>query len=305
MNLDKLGLHSHVLPALNRLADDEYGTRNPSDVIYNALSATVFDCRNIDIQFMRDTGQAAMEEMEALKQKVRLPFPVCWFEFGGETAVLASETHIYIPNDLQADLDEHPAGDPDVIVVEILEFSGWSQPSDYLGDWDSDGPVGDFSNGFDMTYDPSGEREDGPPFFEVINGDSDDLPLEMGAEHIIGALTLLNEKLVSAIIVPDPAVQLSRARARRGRLPVSSERRILQINAPAILRAVNRTGGSHASPRLHWRRGHWRTYGRGRDAERQTWINRCLAGNPDIGMISKDYRLIWQLPMLDQAAQDK
>lgn len=44
--------------------------------------------------------------------------------------------------------------------------------------------------------------------------------------------------------------------------------------------------GTHRSPRLHFRRGHWRHY----DTHR-TWIRWMLVGNPELGFIDKSYRL--------------
>jgi hypothetical protein len=40
------------------------------------------------------------------------------------------------------------------------------------------------------------------------------------------------------------------------------------------------------SPRLHFRRGHWRHY-----ANYRTWILWQLVGDPDLGFVDKHYRL--------------
>jgi len=45
-------------------------------------------------------------------------------------------------------------------------------------------------------------------------------------------------------------------------------------------------GGTHRSPRLHFRRGHWRHY-----ATFKTWVKWTLVGNPDLGYIEKEYRV--------------
>jgi hypothetical protein len=44
--------------------------------------------------------------------------------------------------------------------------------------------------------------------------------------------------------------------------------------------------GAAASPRLHFRRGHYRHY-----PNHKLWIRWCLVGNPDLGFIDADYRL--------------
>lgn len=45
-------------------------------------------------------------------------------------------------------------------------------------------------------------------------------------------------------------------------------------------------GGTHASPRLHFRRGHWRHF-----ASHRTWIKWQLVGNPELGFVDKSYRI--------------
>lgn len=46
-------------------------------------------------------------------------------------------------------------------------------------------------------------------------------------------------------------------------------------------------GGSHASPRMHDRRGHWRTYRSGK----RGWVKNCKVGDASRGVIFKDYRV--------------
>lgn len=44
--------------------------------------------------------------------------------------------------------------------------------------------------------------------------------------------------------------------------------------------------GTHASPRLHWRRGHWRTM---KKSGKKVWIDSMLVGDEENGKIIKDY----------------
>lgn len=46
-------------------------------------------------------------------------------------------------------------------------------------------------------------------------------------------------------------------------------------------------GSSHASPRLHDRRGHWRTYPSGK----RGWVKNCKVGDPSKGVVFKDYKV--------------
>jgi hypothetical protein len=46
-------------------------------------------------------------------------------------------------------------------------------------------------------------------------------------------------------------------------------------------------GGTHASPRLHDRRGHWRTCKSGK----KVWVRDCKVGDASKGVVFKDYRV--------------
>lgn len=45
-------------------------------------------------------------------------------------------------------------------------------------------------------------------------------------------------------------------------------------------------GGTHASPRAHDRRGHWRTL-----KEKKVWVRPCRVGNPADGQVFHDYKV--------------
>jgi hypothetical protein len=59
----------------------------------------------------------------------------------------------------------------------------------------------------------------------------------------------------------------------------------VEINTDAISRARSDSGGTHASPRWHVRRGHWRTLVSGK----RVFVKECEVGNPEIGGVVKDY----------------
>lgn len=46
-------------------------------------------------------------------------------------------------------------------------------------------------------------------------------------------------------------------------------------------------GGTHASPRLHDRRGHWRKYPSGKTG----WVKNCKVGDASRGVVFKDYKV--------------
>lgn len=79
--------------------------------------------------------------------------------------------------------------------------------------------------------------------------------------------------------------KLNRAREKRGEPPVMDFHTVSL--AKRAYRADASPGlGSHRSPRLHFRRGHWRHY-----ENHKTWVRWTLVGNPDLGFIDKEYRL--------------
>lgn len=49
--------------------------------------------------------------------------------------------------------------------------------------------------------------------------------------------------------------------------------------------ASGNAGGTHASPRVHLRRGHVRQYA----PEKYTWVEACVVGKKEAGMVDKDY----------------
>ena len=47
-------------------------------------------------------------------------------------------------------------------------------------------------------------------------------------------------------------------------------------------------GGTHASPRWHERRGHWRTM---KKTGKKVWVKNCEVGDKTIGAVFHDYKL--------------
>ena len=76
----------------------------------------------------------------------------------------------------------------------------------------------------------------------------------------------------------------NRRRARKGK-PLQYTWRTVTIEPPAP--KTERKGGTHASPRQHQRRGHWRITPKGK----RVWIRDCTVGDPSKGAVFKDYKL--------------
>lgn len=63
--------------------------------------------------------------------------------------------------------------------------------------------------------------------------------------------------------------------------------RMVDIDLVRVRAAARQAGGSHASPRWHIRRGHWRTLPDGH----RVFVRSCEVGDPARGGVVKDYRV--------------
>lgn len=101
------------------------------------------------------------------------------------------------------------------------------------------------------------------------------------AAHVFDVL-----RCVNVAVVDHPAPEkLNAKREARGKMPLFSFK-TLALAVPNIRRTGVELGGSHASPRIHLRRGHIRQLGDGRSV----WVQSCVVGSKH-GVIHKDYRL--------------
>lgn len=75
-------------------------------------------------------------------------------------------------------------------------------------------------------------------------------------------------------------------RARRGKAPLFDWHTVT-IRREASEQHVHQ-GGTHASPRLHDRRGHWRTY---KVTGKRVWVRDCKVGDASKGAVFKDYKV--------------
>ncbi len=125
--------------------------------------------------------------------------------------------------------------------------------------------------------------------FVVMQVDGQELPSE---RSVVPSIALLQEWLallqVHACNAYEPIIQATftnRRKVAEGKPPSYSWNTVV---VPAMPRTISALGGTHASPRLHERRGHWRTL----ESGRKVWVRECLVGDPHLGVIEKDYKLI-------------
>lgn len=77
--------------------------------------------------------------------------------------------------------------------------------------------------------------------------------------------------------------KLNKKRTKNGKLPIFSFKTlVIDKNEKVIDKSYK--GGSHASPRVHLRRGHFRKY-----LDKKIWVSECVVGEKDKGIVHKDY----------------
>lgn len=112
-----------------------------------------------------------------------------------------------------------------------------------------------------------------------------------GTEAARGVLAAIGRWLMSLT----PQTQAYRATARpsfinskrraKGKPPALFDWRTVVIAPPPEPGPPK--GGTHASPRLHDRRGHWRTTASGK----RVWVRACKVGDASKGVVFKDYKI--------------
>lgn len=100
--------------------------------------------------------------------------------------------------------------------------------------------------------------------------------------RFVMALNCVNTKRVEH---PAPKF-MNQKRASKGKQPLFSFW-TLHLAGPAS-NDETPLGGTHSSPRLHLRRGHIRQYSPGK----YTWVEACVVGNKQAGIVEKDYSFI-------------
>jgi hypothetical protein len=76
---------------------------------------------------------------------------------------------------------------------------------------------------------------------------------------------------------------INKKRAAKGKPPLTFDWHTVTIEPPAP--KSDPQGGTHASPRLHDRRGHWRKMKSGKTV----WVRECKVGDASKGVVFKDY----------------
>lgn len=198
---------------------------------------------------MGDTGSMdGLAQIEELSK--RLPYPTCWFEAsvddGGQPSLLIG----YLAHTM-------PSG---AIRIYTYERTGqrWSMANVAQVDrvWSTEAAIC-----------PKCEKTVGQVF----------LALSM-LRAFLSAMNCMNVSRKEN----RPSTKLQKARKGRGKALLFSYWTLI-LNGRSL---SEHHGGTHASPRVHLRRGHPRQYALGK----WTWVQPCAVGNRAAGMVHKDYR---------------
>lgn len=285
----KLRLYTDYLPLLDkaRKAAGEprelgrfHGETPLADMLFDLQRAVVFDCRSLPVSFVDDTAEAAFAELKETRDRVTLPFDDdCYFEFADGVGCLAGLLFNKDEDDRVLNTEViirrlKPGAEADSFVIEGFAFTNFPRDEDELFSWCD---------------------------HEATEAEQEEC--EAAAKRVAGILHLMGEHLVLDRPLADPEPEKAAKRKKRNHLPQSGASHVLAINVPAVRRAsLTRSqaedAASHASPALHWRRGHWRTLYRGSEFESRARVRPHLVGDPDRGFIRSSYRLVNEMPMM-------
>jgi hypothetical protein len=98
-------------------------------------------------------------------------------------------------------------------------------------------------------------------------------------------LDLLSQKSVEAYQPRSKRSLINDKRKAKGKSPLLYDWHTIVIVPPKP--SQEHQGGTHASPRRHQARGHWRTYKSGK----RGWVKECWRGNASKGTVFKDYEV--------------
>lgn len=91
------------------------------------------------------------------------------------------------------------------------------------------------------------------------------------------------DKARTAYRATAPDTFINRKRMAKGKPPISVTWNTVVVAPSAPAR--EHQGGTHASPRRHDRRGHWRLLRNGK----RVWVRQAVVGDPARGLVVKDY----------------
>lgn len=90
----------------------------------------------------------------------------------------------------------------------------------------------------------------------------------------------------NVITIENTPSKLKKSRVKNGKTPLFTYK-TLHIKTEERTKNKHSSGGTHATPRVHLRRGHIRKL----SESKWTWVSPCVVGDPVKGTVKKDYAL--------------
>lgn len=249
---------NHLRDLLDSLQDSVQAPVS-SNIAVQELDRMADWCRTVGENAMSfSAGDVeSLQDLKVVPELVRLPYPICWFE--AELRYL--QPHFLMRLGLL------------IATMEDGTYQGqvWTKGAGTMKgafQWKFLGAVQGFAQQPEKWFVTAGTSE-------ILSA----VDLMVGCtQSFMSALHCTNVHRQKH----EPDTKLQKARARRGKAPLFSYW-TLQLDGKSE-RGEDR-GGTHASPRVHLRRGHPRQYMPGK----WTWVQAHAVGNRALGMVHKDY----------------
>lgn len=297
--LEALKGQPHSTPLISELKGDELG-----DIIAAIELAEKFDFGALPLEHNKGApdfapsshdivsftsegtqGQYLIPQLTAAEQEmwneglIPLPADFCYFEFdfgGSRSALLLSEND-HIVSIMRIDF---PFKHTDERIRNHIVLDGLTIQVDRRA------PYRTTRDGT-MEYTMTGPKR----LLDILERENKDFVAAQYLSNVPLAqymLLMLNSR-TTEIATEKASPALNKARAKKGRPPLSDHRIVTIVPGRYVDRGDGK-GGTHGSPKLHWRRSHIRTTKNGK----RVAVVRHLVGKRELGEITHDY--VVQIP---------
>jgi len=301
-----LNTQSQLLKKINKYPNDAEKVKALASMIGSAVHFV-----------LPDGAKIIADKLQGIKNTVvRLPYPVITIEYFTQDDEYIDPTLIYVPKRLIVAIQTtkevveqmtmvslKDTNDNWIIIFSIFQDNrinkwvplslGWA----LNGEWDNPTNTSEIKLG----KNPSSIGITGLPFVFLADvlEDIDLIKREAVVKSVLSdihsevlAVLELCEALSCSNVTHEVMKPIDTAknakRIKQGKLPMY-ETRILVVRATDNKTYPNRnSGNTHKSPRQHLRRGHIRKL----QNDKKVWVNPCIVGSSDNGVIQKQYQVI-------------
>ena len=251
----------HVIESIRRLSGNGIKEHH-ADMLEHCVSKSIkFKFYYVSLPDM------SLKLMNEFIDKIRLPFPLCYFEIEGVGAMVAREL----------DGDEYILFHPFYFnLSEAKSISTFDPELSFVICKDSK-KISTLSNDQNVLRDLESIFND-ETSFSIVSG-----ILEM----VVCGLSVMNCSNVECVENKPPEA-LNKKRNKSGKIPLFSYWTLhLSTKNKRYSKYEDDQQSTRIGPRLHLRRGHIRRLQSGTT----TWVNSCMVGDQSRGTVAKDYHL--------------